>query len=138
MINRVQQQEIEQIALQFEGQCHPSSLFPQESTFHQKLSRFAVTSQPLHLAHQHRQHSLLLKMLVQGWESVKCLYEKCWNSNGNCAGTYCKRNGGKEGVIIQEEAFLSPQVIFTELEKRGILVQEEVKELKSLGDIILA
>ncbi|CAM4191670.1 saccharopine dehydrogenase family protein [Lederbergia lenta] len=44
----------------------------------------------------------------------------------------------KKGVIIPEEAFLHPQVIFTELEKRGITIQEEVKELESIDEIIFA
>jgi len=50
-----------------------------------------------------------------------------------------KGSVNQKGVIIPEEAFLNPQAIFTELEKHGIFVQEEVKELQSLQDkMILA
>ncbi|MFJ8256466.1 saccharopine dehydrogenase family protein [Peribacillus asahii] len=76
---------------------------------------------------------------VEGWEELRAYTRNVGIPMAIATELIAKGSVAQKGVIIPEEAFLNPQAIFMELEKRGIFVQEEVKELQSLEDeIILA
>lgn len=70
----------------------------------------------------------------KGYVPIHATLESQWQLRPNLL----NRNGGKERCHYTGEAFLNLQVIFTALENRGIFVQEEVKNLESLDDMILA
>lgn len=75
---------------------------------------------------------------VDGWEGLRAYTRNVGIPMAIATELIAKGMVEKKGVIIPEEAFLHPQVIFTELEKRGITIQEEVKELESIDEIIFA
>jgi lysine 6-dehydrogenase len=75
---------------------------------------------------------------VEGWEGLRAYTRNVGIPMAIATELIAKGMVEKKGVIIPEEAFLNPRIIFTELEKRGIFVQEEVKELQSSDNVILA
>ncbi|MGW9018868.1 saccharopine dehydrogenase family protein [Priestia megaterium] len=75
---------------------------------------------------------------VKGWEGLRAYTRNVGIPMAIATELIAKGKVEKTGVVIPEEAFVNPAVIFTELEKRGIVIQEEVKELKSLDDTVLA
>ena len=75
---------------------------------------------------------------VQGWEDLRAYTRNVGIPMAIATEMIAKGLVEKTGVITPEEAFLNPQDIFTELEKRDIFVGEDVKELESLDEMILA
>lgn len=74
---------------------------------------------------------------VKGWEGLRAYTRNVGIPMAIATDLIAKGMVEKKGVIIPEEAFLNPNVIFDELKKRGIFVNEEVKELE-ISDMISA
>ncbi|WP_078412791.1 saccharopine dehydrogenase family protein [Priestia abyssalis] len=75
---------------------------------------------------------------IEGWEGLRAYTRNVGIPMAIAAELIAKGIVEKKGVIIPEEAFLEPGIIFKELEKRGIFVHEEVKEIESADYAILA
>lgn len=75
---------------------------------------------------------------VEGWEGLRAYTRNVGTPMAIATELIAKGSVEKKGVIIPEEAFLEPGIIFKELEKRGIFVHEEVKEIESADHAILA
>lgn len=75
---------------------------------------------------------------VEGWEDLRAYTRNVGIPMAIATELIAKGMVEKKGVIIPEEAFLEPGIIFKELEKRGIFVHEEVKEIESADHAILA
>lgn len=74
---------------------------------------------------------------VEGWEGPRAYTRNVGTPMTIATELIAKGKVEKTGVIIPEEAFVNPTVIFKELEKRRIVVQEEIKELESFDDMVL-
>ncbi|MED3855461.1 saccharopine dehydrogenase C-terminal domain-containing protein [Priestia megaterium] len=74
---------------------------------------------------------------VKGWEGLRAYTRNVGIPMAIATELIAKGKVEQRGVIIPEEAFVNPTVIFKELEKRGIVVKEEIKELESLDDMVL-
>ncbi|WP_042352664.1 saccharopine dehydrogenase family protein [Bacillus massiliigorillae] len=75
---------------------------------------------------------------VEGWEGLRAYTRNVGIPMAIATEIIAKGLVENQGVIIPEEAFLDPQVIFTELAKRDIFVQEKIEKLQTLEDFILA
>lgn len=72
---------------------------------------------------------------VEGWEGLRAYTRNVGIPMAIATELIAKGMVEKKGVIIPEEAFLNPQIIFTRLAKRGIFVNEVVSELESLEEM---
>ncbi len=75
---------------------------------------------------------------VEDWEGLRAYTRNVGIPMAIATELIAKGSVEKKGVIIPEEAFLEPGIIFKGLEKRGIFVHEEVKEIESADHAILA
>ncbi|WP_203362595.1 saccharopine dehydrogenase C-terminal domain-containing protein [Bacillus sp. REN10] len=66
---------------------------------------------------------------VPGWEKLRAYTRNVATPFAIAAHLIANGYVKKKGVITPEEAFTNPAIIFEELEKRGIFVHEEVKEV---------
>ncbi|PAQ15426.1 saccharopine dehydrogenase [Bacillaceae bacterium SAOS 7] len=66
---------------------------------------------------------------VPGWEKLRAYTRNVATPFAIAAQLIANGHVEKKGVITPEEAFTNPAIIFEELEKRGIFVHEEVKEV---------
>ncbi|WP_100402829.1 saccharopine dehydrogenase family protein [Bacillus sp. FJAT-42315] len=66
---------------------------------------------------------------VPGWEKLRAYTRNVATPFAIAAQLIASGHVEKKGVITPEEAFTNPAMIFEELEKRGIFVHEEVKEV---------
>ena len=73
---------------------------------------------------------------VEGWEKLRAYTRNV--AIPFAIATELIANGAVEkyGVVTPEEAFLNPKIIFTELEKRGIYIHEEVALLAETYDCV--
>jgi len=75
---------------------------------------------------------------VSGWEGLRAYTRNVGIPMAIATEMIAKGMVDKKGVIIPEEAFLNPTMFFDELEKRGIFVHEEIKELEPSDKVISA
>ncbi|OZI10800.1 saccharopine dehydrogenase [Bacillaceae bacterium SAS-127] len=66
---------------------------------------------------------------ILGWEKLRAYTRNVATPFAIAAQLIAHGHVEKKGVITPEEAFTNPAIIFAELEKRGIFVHEEVKEV---------
>lgn len=74
---------------------------------------------------------------VEGWEGLRAYTRNVGIPLGIATELIAKGTVNQHGVITPEEAFLNPSIVFAELEKRGIFIQEQVTEYRSNDEMIL-
>lgn len=67
---------------------------------------------------------------IVGWENLRAYTRNVGIPFGIATELIANGNVNKMGVVTPEEAFENPQLVFDELEKRGIYIHEEVSTYK--------